>query len=211
LRVPEHLLTNLKLIANKRDIPYQSLLKYFLQEKVDQELQTPFIKLRRKAVKKGLQVLLGFIALSVATYGFLVQPIRAQGDSMIPTYTADSYYFLDKAVYKISAPQRGDVVVFASPNQANMLYFKRIIGLPGDVLTINNGNVYINGTLLVEPYVIGRTETKNFPLTEASIIIPGNSYFVLGDNRGQSTDSRDFGFIVKESILGKIAGCYWHC
>jgi signal peptidase I len=211
LRLPEHLLTNLKLIANKRDIPYQSLLKVFLQEKVNEELQTPFLKLKRKSVRKTLAGIAVVLITGVFTYSNLVNPIRAVGSSMGPNYPTNTYYLLDKVSYKLEQPKRGDVVVFHSPNQPNTQYFKRIIGLPGEKVNIINGYVYINGEKLYEPYSMGSTESKSYPALDLSIIVPDNSFYVLGDNRTESTDSRDFGFVTKEDILGKVSICYWNC
>ncbi len=211
LRVPEHLLNHLKLIANKRDIPYQSLLKYFLQEKVNEELQTPFLKLRSKVIKKTVVSVAALFIVASMTYTFVVQPIHAQGISMDPSYHADTYYLLDKLVYTTSSPQRGDVVVFSSPSQPKSNFFKRIIGLPGEKVSIQDGNIYISGQKLSEPYASGKTEVRNFPLNNQEIIVPGNSYYLLGDNRDGSIDSRDFGFVTKEAITGKVTTCYWNC
>lgn len=211
LRVPAHLLTNLKLIANKRDIPYQSLLKVFLQEKVNEELQTPFLKLKRKTVRKTLSAAIVFFTAVSLTYSYLASPIHAEGTSMAPNYPNDTYFMLDKVAYTTNAPQRGDVVVFHSPSQPNSMYFKRIVGLPGEKMSIKSDGVYINDHKLYEPYAQGSTLSKNFPTTGSEVTIPGNSYYVLGDNRENSTDSRDFGFITKENITGKISACYWNC
>jgi|GEM_PF-948002 len=211
LRVPEHLLTNLKLIANKRDIPYQSLLKMFLQDKVNEELQTPFLQLKRKMVKKAATTLVALVVTGIFTYSYVAQPIRAQGISMDPSYPTNTYYVLDKFAYTTSAPQRGDVVVFHSPTQPGSLFFKRIVGLPGEKVSIQGGGVSINGVKLEEPYEQGTTAVKTFPHVGEEITVPGNSYYVLGDNRVESTDSRDFGFVTKENITGKVAGCCWNC
>jgi len=211
LRVPEHLLTNIKLIANKRDIPYQSLLKHFLQEKVNKELQTPFLRLRRNIARKSAITAFSLFALLAIGYGFVAQPIHAQGISMAPNYNTNTYYLLDKLAYTVSSPQRGDVVVFSSPSQPKSNFFKRIIALPEEKISIKDGNVYINGEKIYESYATGQNQTKSFPSANQELTVPGNSYYVLGDNRESSTDSRDFGFITKENITGKVSVCYWNC
>jgi signal peptidase I len=211
LRVPEHLLSNLKLIANKRDIPYQSLLKNFLQEKINEELQTPFLKLRRKAVRTTIVSTLGIMITFLITYNFLIQPIKAVGPSMTPSLPTNTYYWLDKLAYRLIKPQRGDVVVFNSPTQLGSQFVKRVIGLPGDKIKIVNNRIKVNDQLLNEDYITGETNSKMFPNDEMEIIVPGNSYYVLGDNRDESTDSRDFGFVSRENIIGRVGNCYWNC
>lgn len=211
LRVPEHLLNNIRMIANKRDIPYQSLLKMFLQEKVNEELQTPFLALRKKVVKKAMVTTFLLLGLLSITYGFVVSPIKAAGTSMDPNFPSDTYYLMDKIGYSVDTPKRGDVIVFHSPTSPKSMFFKRIIALPGERLAIHDGAIYINGEKLYEPYTDGSTESHSIPEGSGEITIPGNSYYVLGDNRATSTDSREFGFLPRESIVGKVAGCYWHC
>ena len=211
LRVPEHLLTNIKLIANKRDIPYQSLLKVFLQEKVNEELQTPFLKMKRSVVRKTAVGMLSVFLIGLLSYGYLVQPIKAVGSSMDPSYPTGTYYLLDKLAYTVSSPQRGEVVIFHSPSQTGSMYFKRVVGLPGEKIKIENDELYVNGEKLYEPYTKGKTIAKDFPKAGEELLVPGNSYYVLGDNREESLDSRNFGFVTKESITGKLSLCYWNC
>lgn len=211
LRVPEHLLTNLKLIANKRDIPYQSLLKVFLQEKVREEMQTPFLQLRKKVVRKTITGVAAVVLALSLTYGYVVQPVQVLGASMSPNYPTKTYYFLDKLSYDLDTPKRGEVVVFHSPLHPGEKYIKRIVGLPNETVMIKDGTVYINGEKIYEPYAQGETIPKSFPSDMQELTVPGNSYYVLGDNRSSSIDSREFGFIAQNSITGKVTACYWNC
>jgi signal peptidase I len=124
---------------------------------------------------------------------------------MQPTLYANNYLFLSKQAYLFSEPRRGDIVVFHSDlttaDGHEKLLIKRIIGLPGDKITISEGEVYINDTMLEEPYING-DETKGFIDGQ---VIPDNEVFVMGDNRGVSTDSRDIrvGTVPISLIVGK--------
>lgn len=208
IRVPEHLLTNLKLIANKRDVPYQSLLKHFLQEKVDQELQTPFLKLRRRGVKTTTRFIAALLVSFGVTYAYVVQPIKAQGNSMAPALPNNTYYLLDKLSIKLRAPQRNEIVVFNSPSLANTWFVKRVVGMPGDRLALVKNHLVVNGQSVA---LIDTDLSVSFPQNEVEITVPGNSYYVLGDNVDESTDSRSFGFVTKENIIGVVGTCYWNC
>jgi signal peptidase I len=174
-------------------------------------MQTPFLQLRRNIVRRTAIAAISLFVLVTISYGFVVQPIRAQGSSMVPNYQTNTYYLLDKLAYAVGNPQRGDVVVFSSPTQPKSSFFKRVVALPGEKVGINGGNIYINGEKLYEPYATGQTQAKVFPTTNQEIMVPGNSYYVLGDNRDSSVDSRDFGFITKENVTGKVSVCYWNC
>lgn len=119
--------------------------------------------------------------------------------SMMPVLSDGSYFLINKYVYSLKRPERGDVVVFRSGNYASEEYVKRIIGMEGDVLQIRGGHVFINGFRLIEPYVYGPTFPDMGPLR-----IGADRYFVMGDNRIVSEDSRFFGTISLRDIIGKI-------
>ena len=151
---------------------------------------------------------LGFV---VVTYFFLFQTGEVHGASSFPTWKDNERFITDKISYRIGQPQRGDFIVLQSPKNAEVDFIKRIIGLPEERLKINGGKVYINGTLLYEPYLQPETFTgpEGYLKENKEIIIPKKSYFVMGDNRQNSSDSRDFGPIRENSIVGKVTLRFW--
>jgi len=129
--------------------------------------------------------------------------IRVDGSSMVPTLNDGQFVMVNRLVYKYSDPDHGDVVVFHYPRDPEQEYIKRIIGLPGDTVTIDNGYVYLNGQQLNEPYIAASTRTTG------EWQVPGGHLFVLGDNRNNSQDSRNFGFVSMENVIGKAIFIYW--
>lgn len=125
--------------------------------------------------------------------------------SMIPTLQIRDRLFVDKLTYHWSDPKRGDIVVFKSPLGDGKEYVKRCVGLPGETIEIKKGRVYINGLALILPGVILRRDFSNFPATQ----IPDHHYFVLGDNRAFSSDSRFWGFVSRDHIRGKAWYTFW--
>lgn len=136
-------------------------------------------------------------------YIFLVQPHRVKGESMTPNFEDGELILTEKVSYRFSAPKRGDVIVFKAPSQNKVDFIKRIIGLPGDHLVIDDGSIYINEKRLGENYETQATQS------EVNLIISENRYFVLGDNRSASSDSRVFGPIDRSSIEGRAWVVYW--
>jgi signal peptidase I len=132
----------------------------------------------------------------------LVGRYRIDGNSMNPTLFNGEYLIINNFVYDLDEPQRGDIIVFKHPrNELNLI--KRVIGLPGDVVEINGGRVQVNGTTLDEPYI------QDFPDNDNSWVVPEDQYFVMGDNRDNSSDSRAWGFLPKDHLLGKALFVYW--
>lgn len=132
------------------------------------------------------------------------------GSSMEPSYQLEQSVSVDTEFYKSHQPQRGDVVLFKTPGKENIEVLKRIIGLPNEVLEIKNGNVYINGQIIQEPYLkeSNLTYIDNvmdiFMRQDSKATITNNSYFVMGDNRKSSSDSRSFGLVNIDHIIGKV-------
>ena len=129
--------------------------------------------------------------------------IRVDGSSMVPTLTDGQFVMVNRLAYKFSEPKHGDVVVFHYPRDPQQEYIKRIIGLPGDKVEINNGHVYVNGQQLIEPYIAAA------PRSQGEWTIPAGEIFVLGDNRNNSQDSRSFGSVSMENMIGKAIFIYW--
>ena len=146
------------------------------------------------------------LAVSAFLIVFVYQPVKVEGTSMMPGLQDQERIFINKFVYHWEPIHRGDVVVFHYPGDPSKSYIKRVIGLPGDKIEINLGRVYLNGKLLNEPYVPERYEDeRSYPET----IVPRDSYFVLGDHRNMSSDSRDFGAVKRRFIYGKAVFAYW--
>lgn len=151
------------------------------------------------------------LVVFLLTYFFLIQPHRVQGDSMLPNFTNGELILTDKISYRIRTPARGDVVVFAAPQDSGKDFIKRIVGLPHEKIALISGQIYINDNRLKEPYLTGNTKTLGgTSLAEnGQILIPENEYFVLGDNRSHSSDSREWGPVKKSEIVGRAFIIYW--
>jgi signal peptidase I len=137
---------------------------------------------------------------------FLYQPVRVEGTSMLPVLEDEDRLFINKLAYRVGEIQRGDVVVFQYPHDHEKSYIKRVIALPGDDLKIDHGTVYVNGSPVKEAYVPRRFEDDR---SQPEMTVPQHEYFVMGDHRSVSYDSRDFGPVERELIYGKAAFVYW--
>lgn len=136
-------------------------------------------------------------------YIFLVQPHRVKGESMTPNFEDGELILTEKVSYRFSTPKRGDVIVFRAPGQNKVDFIKRIIGLPGDHLVIDDGSIYVNEKRLDESYETQATQS------EVNLVLGQSQYFVLGDNRSASSDSRVFGPIERSAIEGRAWVVYW--
>ena len=144
--------------------------------------------------------------ISVLIITFLYQPVRVEGTSMLPRLEDHDRLFINKFVYHIESIQRGDIVVFHYPRDPEKSYIKRVIAVPGDRIWIEHGQVWLNGVQLNEDYVPERfRDTRSMPET----VIPEDSYFMMGDHRSISSDSREFGPVERDLIYGKAVFVYW--
>jgi signal peptidase I len=153
-----------------------------------------------------LRDLLVSAVASVLIITFLYQPVRVEGTSMLPRLEDHDRLFINKFVYRFSAIERGDVVVFHYPRDPEKSYIKRVIGLPGDKIRIDHGQVWLNGRLLRENYVPEQYEDSR---SMAELTVPEDDYFVMGDHRSISSDSREFGPVDRSLIYGKAVFVYW--
>lgn len=147
------------------------------------------------------------LAIFVVVYLFLFQPNQVKGSSMYPTFKDGEYILTDKISYRLGQPKHGDVVVFKSPKNENVDFIKRIIGLPGDTIRISKGRVYVNGQALDESEYLDQsvyTGPESFLAEDQDVTVPEGKYFVLGDNRPHSSDSRDFGPVTTAEFVGKV-------
>jgi len=125
---------------------------------------------------------------------------------MEPTFYTSEYILTSKISYKFRSPQRGDIIVFKSPKNPDIEYIKRIIGLPGDIVLIKGSEVYVNNNLIQESYISSATNLWEGGFTKDSIphTVPKNELYVMGDNRPRSSDSREFGPVPIDSIIGHV-------
>ena len=146
------------------------------------------------------------LAVSIFIIVFVYQPVKVEGTSMMPGLDDQERIFINKFVYHWESVERGDVVVFRYPGDPRKSYIKRVIGVAGDRIKIDEGRVYVNGDLLYEPYVLENyRDDRSYP----DMVVPKGDYFVLGDHRNLSSDSRDFGPIPERTIYGKAVFVYW--
>lgn len=162
----------------------------------------------RKRDSLGLWVrdLLISSAISILFITFLYQPVRVEGTSMLPRLENSDRLFINKFVYHIASIHRGDVVVFHYPRDLHESYIKRVIALPGDRIRIDEGRVWVNGKRLREPYVPSKYRDSR---SMAAMVVPPGCYFMMGDHRSMSYDSRDFGVVKRDLIYGKAEFVYW--
>ena len=151
-------------------------------------------------------------AIFVVIYAFLFRPFQVNGQSMYPNYHNGEYILTNLIGLKLTKLDRGDVIVFQAPTDKEKDFIKRIIGLPGDKVGLENGHVVLNGEGLNESnYLASDVMTYGgaFLADGAQTTVPADSYFVLGDNRSFSSDSREWGYVPKSKIIGKSFFVYW--
>ena len=160
----------------------------------------------RSEVRVWARDLLLAIGLALVIIVFLYQPVKVEGTSMAPLLSDQERIFINKFVYRFEPIDRGDVVVFWYPLDHSKSFIKRVIGLPGELVEIRQGRVYVNGKKLAEPYVPSQyaDETDYGPVR-----VPAEHYFVMGDHRISSNDSRVFGPVASRFIYGRAVFAYW--
>jgi len=148
------------------------------------------------------------VVIAVFVILFLYQPVKVEGTSMMPSLVDQERIFINKFVYRFgwSDVQRGDMVVFWFPQDPSKSYIKRVIGLPGDRVRIDFGQVYLNGRPLIEPYVPDEFRDR---FSSPETVVPPDKYYVLGDHRSSSNDSRSWGPVHRRNIFGKAVFVYW--
>jgi len=156
-----------------------------------------------RAWARDLVIALG---LAVIIIVFFYQPVKVEGTSMSPLLSDQERIFINKFLYHFGPIERGDVVVFWYPLDRSKSFIKRVVGLPEDTVEIRDGSVYVNGKLLSEPYIPAESsDLGSLPPTR----IPNGEYFVMGDHRTSSNDSRIFGPVPRKFIYGKAVFAYW--
>ena len=170
------------------------------------------IPAKRTVLRALFAVLLPVAALYLAA-SLTTETVHVLGSSMMPTLSSGDLLVASKIDYRLHPPERGDIVVLQNPGLHSEDYIKRVVGMPGDHVLIRDGHIYINGSELVEPYVnqpwsLTRSLLQT-PTASDGQIVPPDSYFVLGDNRDHSNDSRTFGYISRDQIEEKAWLRFW--
>jgi signal peptidase I len=165
----------------------------------------PLVALRNE-IRVWTRDLLIAIGLALVIIVFLYQPVKVEGTSMAPLLSDQERIFINKFVYRFEAIQRGDVVVFWYPLDHSKSFIKRVVGLPGESVEIRQGAVYVNEQIVPEPYVPPQYEDQS---DFGPVRVPKDSYFVMGDHRISSNDSRVFGPVASQFIYGRAVFAYW--
>lgn len=168
-------------------------------------IQTP--KKRSSAFREWIQVIIIALIVALPVRFYIAEPFIVNGASMDPTFSTGQFLIVDRLSYRFQQPARGEVIVFEYPNNPSIYYIKRIIGLPGETVSIKNGKVSISDLAhpedfaLTEPYI----EASHASTDSAKVTLGPSEYFVMGDNRSQSSDSRAWGPLDKSYIIGRPA------
>lgn len=144
------------------------------------------------------------VALAFIIRVFIIQPFIVEGESMEPTFQTKDYLITEKISYRFRTPKRGEIIIFNPPDRTSENYIKRIIGLPGDQIAIKEGNIYINNEKLIESYLNDLDKTLVSQKEGYATILKDDEYFVMGDNRSHSRDSREIGSIPKQNIVSRV-------
>src|ERR1041384_121500 len=161
-----------------------------------------------RATLSWLRELAISIVIAIVVILFLYQPVKVEGTSMTPSLVNDERIFINKFVYRfgISDIGHGDTIVFWAPEDPTRSYIKRVIGTPGDIVEIVDGNVILNGRALEEPYIQPEYRDR---ISMPRRVVEDGHYFVLGDHRNSSNDSRSWGTVSRDAIYGKAVFVYW--
>jgi signal peptidase I len=155
--------------------------------------------------REVLETVLPAILIALLINIFVGQATRVEGQSMEPNLHTNQRLVVEKMSYRFHGPERFDIVVLRLPSQGDELLIKRVVGLPGETVEIRNGHVYVDGQVLDEPFAIGDTR----PGRQSSVVVPPLHVYVLGDNRNHSNDSRNFGPVPIENLVGRAWLSYW--
>ena len=160
----------------------------------------------RRELRSWTRDLAVALGLALVIIIFLYQPVKVEGTSMAPLLSDQERIFINKFVYRFEPIERGDVVVFWYPLDRSKSFIKRVVALPGETVELRAGRLYVNGKELTEPYVPSSyLDGANYP----PLTISADSFFVMGDHRDSSNDSRVFGPVARQFIYGKAVFAYW--
>ena len=160
----------------------------------------------RMDFKAWVRDILLSLSLATVVIVFLCQPVKVEGTSMVPELVDKQRVFVNKLLYRIDEIQRGDVIVFKLPEDPSRSYIKRVVGLPGETVAIDRGTVLVDGQPLDEPWLLPQYRDRS---TKPPVTVPVSQYYVLGDHRNTSNDSRTWGTVDDSFITGKAVFAYW--
>jgi signal peptidase I len=186
------------------NVPERPAGEPIVQERLENGPPTPGSSWMWAWVVEISETVLPAIVIAVLINLFLAQATRVYGHSMEPNLHTDQRLVVEKLSYRLHNPRRTDVVVLHIPDHSKELLIKRVIALPGETIQVKDGGVYLNGQLLDEPYLNVETRGNYGPL-----LIPPDHIFVMGDNRGASNDSRSFGPVHIQQVVGRAWVSYW--
>jgi signal peptidase I len=190
----------------------EKLFEDLEEEKIDEDEEIKGVnKKKRHPAVAALWGIFDFIktvamivVIAFAIRIFALQPYIVEGQSMEPTFQNNDYIITEKVTYRLKEPARGDIVIFHPPDNPSINYIKRIIGLPGDQIEVKGEAVYVNGTKLNESYLASATQGSNLNQPLAKTTVSADEYYVMGDNRDHSRDSREIGAIPKQNVVSHI-------
>ncbi|MSU44655.1 signal peptidase I [Candidatus Nomurabacteria bacterium] len=165
------------------------------------------IKIQEKTTAQSFWELVRFAIIAliivIPIRVLIAEPFVVSGSSMIPTFENGNYLIIDKISYKLRAPKRNDVIIFKNPNNTKVFFIKRIIGLPNETVDVASNEVTITNKEYPERFTLDQSFIKNSGGLDAHLELESDEYFVMGDNRSGSSDSRSWGAVKRELILGK--------
>jgi len=157
-------------------------------------------------LKSWFRDILFALIVAIFIVVFVVQPVKVEGTSMQPHLADQERIFVNRFIYRFSNIERGDIVVFRYPRDTAKSFIKRVVAIPGDSVEIRQGNLFVNGGRIEEPYLDPEFRSRE---SFRRVIVPPEHYYVLGDHRSSSNDSRNWGFVPRHLIYGKAIFSYW--
>ncbi|MFA6177380.1 MAG: signal peptidase I [Candidatus Paceibacterota bacterium] len=174
-----------------------------MKEQIMDQKETEEKKTKWQSFKELLRFAFIALIIVVPIRAFVAEPFIVSGGSMIPTFTNGDYLIIDKISYELSNPKRDDVVVFRYPGDTTKFFIKRVIGLPNETVDIKGNDVTITNNEHPESFKLDQPFVKNISNNEEHIVLKSDEYFVMGDNRSASSDSRAWGPVKRELFTGK--------
>ncbi len=194
--------------SHRPELPPPAQLEEAAEHRLEEEKKVDWVR----PVAEGIRTVLIVVGLAYVLRLAVFQPYIVEGASMAPYFSTHDYLIVDKLSYNFGTPDRGDIIVFRYPNDPRTNYVKRIIGLPGEQVVIENGRVRIinaqnpAGFELEESFYLDETVKTTLPAASRSeFTVTPDHYFVMGDNRAASSDSREWGLLPRENVVGRVA------
>ena len=179
-----------------------------MNESTDVTTTEQVTKKKKSLVREYVEAIIIAVLLALLIRTFVVQAFTIPSGSMIPTLLVGDYILVNKFIYRFKDPQRGDVIVFKYPWDEKRDFIKRVVGMGGEEVVIKGHTVFVNGKPLGDPHAYFSDSTQT-QYEYGPVMVPAGSYFVMGDNRDNSQDSRFWGFLKREKIRGKAFMIYW--